>query len=313
MYDRFEAAAERIVQGTATEEAPWLVLDGSDPHRHKVQIGEFLAARARAHLRRRAERAAGQQAADSQLERQDVQPGVSRVLAGLDLSVALAKHDYRRELVECQARLSRLYRRARERGVSTVLVFEGWDAAGKGGAIRRLTAALDARGYRVISVAAPTEDELAHHYLWRFWRRLPRTGRVTVFDRSWYGRVLVERVEGLASPEEWGRAYDEINEFERQLTDHGNVVLKFWFHISPEEQERRFAARAETPHKRWKLTDEDWRNRSRWGAYELAVDEMVRRTDSETAPWILVEGEDKPFARVKVLREVCGRLERALD
>jgi polyphosphate:AMP phosphotransferase len=314
MYDRFIAAAEHIVQSTATEKAPWLILDGPDEYRRVIEAGEHIVSRLREHLDARLARPKkGAREAAPPAEAPAPESGGSQLLAGLDLSLSLDKKTYQRELQEHQASLSRLHRRAKERGVSTVLVFEGWDAGGKGGAIRRLTAAMDARGYRVVSIAAPTDEELAHHYLWRFWSRLSRAGRVSIFDRSWYGRVLVERVEGLATPSEWERAYDEIREFEEQLTDHGIVVLKFWFQISHEEQERRFEARAKTPHKRWKLTEEDWRNRGKWDAYERAVDDMIRRTSTEDAPWILVEGNHKPFARIKVLREVCGRLRRALN
>ena len=193
-----------------------------------------------------------------------------------------------------------------------VLLFEGWDAAGKGGAIRRVVRALDARFYRVIAVAAPTEEERAHHYLWRFWRHVPRAGRVTIFDRSWYGRVLVERIEGFAKEREWMRAYAEINDFESELAGHGIVLKKFWIHTTPEEQEVRFKSRAEDPLKSWKLTEEDWRNRDRWEAYERAVSDMVERTSTQMAPWSLIEGNDKRHARVRVLAEVCTALEKAL-
>jgi polyphosphate kinase 2 (PPK2 family) len=192
------------------------------------------------------------------------------------------------------------------------VVFEGWDAAGKGGAIRRITAALDARDYRVISIAAPSDEERAQHYLWRFWRYLPRAGRFTIFDRSWYGRVLVERVEGFATEREWRRAYAEINDFEQRLVDHGNILVKFWIHITREVQEERFKARLQVPHKRWKITDEDWRNREKWGDYEMAVNTMIEKTSTRTAPWVLVEGNDKRYARIKVLEAVCNNLERAL-
>jgi polyphosphate kinase 2 (PPK2 family) len=191
-------------------------------------------------------------------------------------------------------------------------VFEGWDAAGKGGAIRRVTASLDARTSRVVPIAAPTDEERAQHYLWRFWRHLPRKGLVTIFDRSWYGRVLVERVEGFAAPAEWQRAYREINAFEEQLVEHGIVVVKYWLHVSPEEQLRRFKDREKSPFKSWKLTDEDWRNRERWQDYSRAVNEMVERTSSHLAPWTLVEANDKCFARIKVLDTVCQRLAKAL-
>ncbi len=228
------------------------------------------------------------------------------------MGLSLDKTRYREKLARAQAKLNQLHRKALERGVSTVLVFEGPDAAGKGGAIRRLTAALDARHVQVIPIAAPTDEERAHHYLWRFWRHLSRAGRVTIFDRSWYGRVLVERVEGFASEEEWRRAYAEINDFEEQLIEHGTVLRKFWLHITKEEQLARFQAREKTPYKRWKLTDEDWRNRERWDDYAAAVNDMVEQTSTKKAPWVLVEGNDKRFARVKVATTVCEAMARAL-
>ena len=193
-----------------------------------------------------------------------------------------------------------------------VVVFEGQDAAGKGGSIRRLTRALDARFYQVIPVSAPTDEEAAHPYLWRFWRHVPRHGHVRIFDRSWYGRVLVERIEGFASEEDWQRAFAEINAFEEQLADGGCLVLKFWLAISAEEQLRRFREREATGYKRYKLTDEDWRNRDKWGAYEAAAAEMVERTSSAVAPWTLVAAEDKRHARVTVLETIADRLEREL-
>ena len=197
-------------------------------------------------------------------------------------------------------------------GQSTVLVFEGPDAAGKGGAIRRTVGSLDARAYRVHQFAAPTDVERAHHYLWRFWSKLPRAGYVSVFDRSWYGRVLVERLEGFATEEEWRRAYNEINDFESQIVDRGILLLKFWLHISPEEQLRRFEERANSTYKHWKLTDEDWRNRELFGAYETAAHDMVQFTSTGEAPWILVEGDSKHHARLKVLTAVCEGLEKSL-
>jgi len=202
---------------------------------------------------------------------------------------------------------------ARQKGVSTILVFEAPDAGGKGGAIRRLAAAMDARNYQVFGFAAPTDEEKAQHYLWRFWRHLERAGRFTIFDRSWYGRVLVERVEGYANEDEWRRASAEINDFEEQLIEHGTVLSKFWIHINMDEQLERFRLREATPYKRWKLTEEDWRNRKKWDEYELAVNDMVQYTSTSLAPWTLVPGNDKRVARVKTLETVCGRLEAALD
>jgi polyphosphate kinase 2 (PPK2 family) len=196
-----------------------------------------------------------------------------------------------------------------------VVAAEGWDAAGKGGSLRRVTEKLDPRGYQVYSIAAPEGDDKNHHYLWRFWRRLtpPDDKQILIFDRSWYGRVLVERVEGFAADGEWQRAYREINDFERQLTDAGMILVKLWFHISVDEQLRRFEARRSTPHKEWKLTDEDWRNREKWPAYEEAVDDMLRETSTPRSPWTLIAGNDKLWARIKTQRSVINAVEEALD
>jgi polyphosphate kinase 2 (PPK2 family) len=196
--------------------------------------------------------------------------------------------------------------------MTVIAVFEGNDAAGKGGSIRRITSAVDARQYEVVPIAAPTEEERAQPYLWRFWRYIPRRGRVTIFDRSWYGRVLVERVEGFCSQADWMRAYQEINDFEAQLVRHNIVVVKFWLTISKDEQLRRFEDRKKTGFKRFKITDEDWRNREKWDAYEQAICDMVDRTSTEIAPWTLVEANDKNFARIKVLKTLCQRIEAAM-
>ena len=199
------------------------------------------------------------------------------------------------------------------KGISSVFVFEGWDAAGKGGVIRRVTAAMDAGHYRVIPIAAPTDEELAHHYLWRFWRNLPRAGHTAIFDRSWYGRVLVERLEGFASEIEWRRAYVEINDFEEQIVQQGSVVMKFWLHIDADEQLRRFKAREKVPFKKYKITADDYRNRERWNGYEIAADEMIQRTSTEFARWHLIAANDKRWARLQVLETVCEALEKRLE
>jgi polyphosphate kinase 2 (PPK2 family) len=234
------------------------------------------------------------------------------ILAAVDLGLRLDEKSYSATMKELQARLHllglALYRQQRP----AILVFEGWDAAGKGGAIQRLTAELDPRAYVVHAIAAPAGDDKLRHYLYRFWRRLPPRGQFGIFDRSWYGRVLVERVEGFARADEWRRAYAEINEFERQLTEFGTIICKFWIHISPEEQLRRFQERQNVPYKAWKLTDEDWRNREKWPLYEEAVDEMLLRSSTPTAPWTVVESEDKRYGRVKVLHTVVQRLEAEL-
>ena len=228
------------------------------------------------------------------------------------MSLSLSKNDYELALKEARADLALLCRRAKQCRLSSLLVFEGVDAAGKGGAIRRLTAGLDARDYRVIPIAAPTDEERAQHYLWRFWRHLPRAGRITIFDRSWYGRVLVERIEGFATADEWMRAYSEINDFEEQLAQEGTILIKFWVHITKEEQYRRFKQRETIAFKKWKLTEEDWRNRAKWEDYEIAVNDMVGKTSTHDAPWVLVEGNDKNHARIKVIQTVCDRLRAAI-
>ncbi|MEF3272815.1 MAG: hypothetical protein K6356_00185 [Chloroflexus sp.] len=233
-------------------------------------------------------------------------------LQRVDLSLRLADDEYHRELKRLQAKLYLLGLQVYHQQRPVVLVFEGWDAAGKGGAIQRLTAELDPRAYTVHAIAAPVGDDKARHYLYRFWRRLPPRGQFAIFDRSWYGRVLVERVEGFARPDEWRRAYAEINQFERQLVDFGAIIAKFWLHISPEEQLRRFAERQNVPYKAWKLTEEDWRNREKWPAYLEAANEMLLRTSTPFAPWTIVEAEDKKYARIKILRTTVHALETEL-
>jgi len=235
-----------------------------------------------------------------------------KLIRELDLSQSLAKDEYRKELEEQQQRFGRKVRSKKFRKRSLILAFEGSDAAGKGGAIRRVTGALDARLYRVVPVAAPTEEEQAQPYLWRFWRHVPGHEGIVIFDRTWYGRVLVERVEGFCTEAEWMRAYDEINEFEEQLVENGAVICKFWLQIGKDEQLRRFQEREQTGFKRFKITPEDWRNREKWEAYEQAVADMVDRTSTRLAPWTLVEANDKYFARVKVLRTICRALDAAL-
>jgi polyphosphate:AMP phosphotransferase len=311
MYDRFIAAGEQTIGATSTVQAPWQIVEGRDEEYRSLTVGESLRDAIAGRL------AAAERPASDPPSVRPARPAAApavgpTVLSRLDMTKRVDKRTFERELLRYQGELNRLQRRAARESVSTILVFEGMDAAGKGGAIRRVTAALDARDYQVIPIAAPTDEELAHHYLWRFWRHLPRAGRLTIFDRSWYGRVLVERVEAFATPAEWRRAYAEINQFEDQLLDHGVVLVKYWIHITNDEQLRRFKAREQSDVKRWKITAEDWRNRAKWRAYEEAVNEMVARTSTRQAPWTLVEGNDKHHARIRVLQTVCGRLKQAL-
>lgn len=237
------------------------------------------------------------------------------VLDTLDLTLSLDRKKYVHELRTQQLHLRMLAHELYEKGRSVVVVFEGWDASGKGGNIRRLTEMLDPRGYQVFAMAAPAGDDATHHYLWRFWRRLmpPDEKQILIFDRSWYGRVMVERLEGFATEQEWKRAYREINDFERQLTDFGTVVVKFWLHISQDEQLARFESRKRTLRKAWKLTDEDWRNREKWDQYSEAANDMLVKTSTLSAPWTIVEGNDKYFARVKTISVLVDSIAAAMD
>lgn len=234
------------------------------------------------------------------------------MLRTLDLNLKLERAEYDVQLTRRQIQLRELGWQVYQQQRPVVLVFEGWDAAGKGGIIKRITEKIDPRGYVVYPISAPQGEDKTRHYLYRFWRRLPERGQIAIFDRSWYGRVLVERVEGFCSPSEWKRAYKEINSFERQLRDSGTIVVKFWIQISREEQLRRFEERQRIGYKAWKLTDEDWRNRAKWSDYEEAVREMLLKTGTRPAPWTLVEGNDKCWARVKVLSRLVEVLSHDL-
>ena len=235
------------------------------------------------------------------------------MLDTLDLSTSLTKEGYVRDLIRHQVAVHTLGYQVYLQKRPVIIVYEGWDAAGKGGNIKRVTEKLDPRGYVVHAIAAPAGEDKTHHYLWRFWRRLPERGQIAIFDRSWYGRVLVERVEGFCTEEEWKRAYREINHFERQLVDYGTIIFKFWIHISQEEQLRRFEERERTAYKAWKLSDEDWRNRAKWSDYEEAVSEMLLRTSTLSAPWTVVEGDCKWYARIRVLKMLVDGLSSHLN
>jgi polyphosphate:AMP phosphotransferase len=308
LYDRFVDAAERVMERTSTDYAPWTIIEGDDERYRNLTVSSIV----RDAIQNRLADSARVSSRSAGTKRQRSPAVRSTVLSRLDMSRQVDRFEFRRALEEQQGRLNVLHRKARERGVSVILVFEGWDAAGKGGAIRRVTAALDAASYQIVPIAAPTDEERSHHYLWRFWRHLPRSGTLTIFDRSWYGRVLVERVEGFALPAQWLRAYSEINQFEEQLVDHGIVVVKYWLHISRDEQLRRFRERRRLSFKQWKLTDEDWRNRRKWNEYHAAVNEMFARTSTGIAPWTPVEANDKYYARLKVIKVLSDRLKLAL-
>ena len=307
-YDRFYRISEDTLRRTSTASAPWIVVEGSNPEYRAVTVGRTLLESMRKRLALRVERrVAKSQAAP-------IVRAVDRlhVLQAMDLSLRLERKAYSKRMKELQARLALATRNPRFMRHHVICVFEGMDAAGKGGAIRRITKALDARLYHTIPVAAPTDEERAQPYLWRFWRHVPRKGRFTLYDRSWYGRVLVERIEGFCAEADWMRAYAEINDFEEQLAGHGAIVAKFWLQISKEEQLRRFKEREKTRFKRFKITAEDWRNRRKWDDYQSAAADMIERTSTAHAPWTLVGANDKYHARVKILETLVDALERAL-
>ena len=300
-WERFVSVSQQVVSETHDALNPWHIVDASDPLARDLRVAEIIETALDA----------GDVVSRNSSSATEASPAAP--LGNVDLTARLPKTRYRARLPELQQRVHDLGWELRARDRSVVLVFEGWDAAGKGGAIRRVTQALDARLYRTITIAAPTEEERAHHYLWRFWRHLPMRGNLTIYDRSWYGRLLVERVEGFASDAEVSRAAHEICAFESQLIEGGVAVHKFWLHISPEEQLERFREREVTPWKRHKITDEDWRNRDRWDDYVEAVNDAVAATHTEAAPWHLVPANCKRHARIEVLETVCEALEQVLQ
>lgn len=305
-YDEFVAVCEDTLRATSTGEAPWQVIEGSDPQYRSLTAGRLLLEVLNARLK----------GAPLKLSPSVPPPGPSidrkNILNSLDYSRALAPKAYHKRLEKAQARLNQLTRDKEMRDRSLVIVFEGMDAAGKGSTIRRVTRALDARFYRVIPIAAPTDEERAQPYLWRFWRHIPGHGKAVIFDRSWYGRVLVERVEGICSEADWMRAYHEINDFEEQLADAGALVAKFWMAVTPQEQLRRFKEREKIAYKRFKITDEDWRNRKKWPQYERAICDMIERTSTEVGRWNLIAANDKLLARVTVIERLCAHIESQL-
>ena len=318
MYNQFIETAERTITETNTAFAPWHIVEGADKKHRILTVAEIILDALKTRLKEHGHEPTPELLIDASAT--DVEDPIPEppdrhvtVFSTLDMESSLPKPEYRNQLAAQQRRIHLLNRKAIEQNRSSVLVFEGPDAGGKGGAIRRIIPTLDARNYRVLQYGAPTDEEASRHYLWRFWRHLQRAGQLTIFDRSWYGRVLVERIEGFASESEWKRAYAEINDFEDQLVEHGTILVKFWLHITPEEQMKRFEARMRTPHKRWKITPEDWRNRGKWYDYETAAHDMVKYTSTHVSPWEMVPANDKNFARIKVLETFGDYLEAALN
>ena len=305
-YDKFSQVSEHVLHETSTADAPWIVVEGEDANYRSLTVAKLLLKEIRHRLDAQPELIELSDAAPLLPPIDDLQ-----LLDTLQLDQEYSKKDYKIELEKLQGRLNLLSRHPKFQEHSVIMVFEGNDAAGKGGSIRRITAALDARQFTIIPVAAPSEDERTQPYLWRFWRHIPRKNRVSIFDRSWYGRVLVERVEGFCKEADWMRAYSEINDFEEQLAVQGAIVVKFWLAISKEEQLKRFKEREAIGFKRFKITEEDWRNREKWDDYVCAVGDMVERTSTDIAPWTLVEANNKYYARIKILKTLCEAIEEA--
>lgn len=303
-YKRFTSAYDEFMKITS-EAAPWNILDG---RRRKTAVRDALKL-----LVERIDRGLDEgKYIGNPFEEKMALKKMPR-LSEVDLSLTIDDEDYKAELKRLQTRLTELHNIIYRKKIPVILCYEGWDAAGKGGNIRRVTYPLDPRGVDVHPIASPLPHELNRHFLWRFWTRLPKTGHICIFDRTWYGRVMVERLEGFCGEKDWKRAYNEINEFERMLTDWGAVVLKFWIHIDKETQLARFTERENTPEKRWKITDEDWRNREKWDMYEPAIDEMLQKTSTKNAPWYIIESNDKKYARIRTLKIIVKALEKACD
>lgn len=310
-YDEYLKAYDDMLEKTDTDFAPWTIIEATDREYAAVKILTCVADRLKETIAQRSKETAADKPQVSDQTEGTAQMRTS-VLSQVNLDKCYEKEEYKKRLKSLQKRLEILHSEIYKKRIPVVLAFEGWDAGGKGGAIKRLTEKMDPRGYEVIPTASPNDIEKAHHYLWRFWRAMPKDGHVAIFDRTWYGRVMVERIEGFCSTQEWKRAYKEINEMEAQLANSGAVIIKFWMQIDKDEQEKRFHERMDNPEKNWKITEEDWRNREKWDQYEVAVDEMLIRTSTACAPWIVVEGNCKYYARIKVLETFVEALEKRL-
>ena len=317
-YDAYKEMNDEMLQKTDTDFAPWHIIEATDKEFATVKIYSAVIAAMEQKIQEvKRQKEAKVTAAKKKTvvaEKPEGEDSVLRTssLNSVDLSLCYSKEEYKEKLDKLQNRIQELHGELYRKRIPVILGFEGWDAGGKGGAIKRLTEKMDPRGYQVNPTAAPNDIERAHHYLWRFWNNVPKKGHIAIFDRTWYGRVMVERIEGFCSKEEWSRAYKEINDMEANWVHSGAVVLKFWLQIDKDEQERRFRERMENPEKQWKITDEDWRNREKWDQYEQAVDDMLVHTSTTYAPWIIVEGNNKYYARIKVLESVIDAIEKRL-
>ena len=305
-YDDCIEVYDKYLKDTNNPTAPWYIIDSKDKKFAELQVLEFL--------NQGIETALKNKSLAAPILQNTFPLKKSPMLKDVDLKdKTLTDEEYEKRLDELQDELRDLHNKLYRKKIPVIIAYEGWDAAGKGGNIKRITGALDPRGYEVLPIASPEPHEKARHFLWRFWTRLPRTGHVAIFDRTWYGRVMVERIEGFCSENDWQRAYNEINEFEKELTDWGAVVIKFWVQIDKKTQLKRFKERQANPEKQWKISDEDWRNREKWDQYETAIDEMIKKTSTEFAPWYILESVDKKYARIKALEIVIDRIKEACN
>lgn len=309
-YEEYLIAIEDMLTKTDTEFAPWTIVEAHDRRFATLKIFQTVINAVEKRIIEIERQSKEKKVKDIILPEQNILN--SSILSKIDLSKTLTREEYEKELKKYQDRIRELEHLIYSKRIPVVIVYQGWDAAGKGGNIKRLVEGLDPRGYQVIPISAPNDVEKIHHYLWRFWIAIPKAGHIAIFDRSWYGRVLDERIEGFCTEEEWKRAFREINEFEQQLVDFGTVLIKFWLHIDKEEQLRRFEDRKNTPHKQWKLGEEDWRNRAKWDNYLVAIDEMLYRTSNQYAPWTVIESNCKLYARIKALKTVVEEVEKKL-
>lgn len=317
LYDEYLEAVEEMLERTSTADATWTIVKTHERRYARIKIFQTLISAIEQALIAKGQAKAFEESTKNVVLETSPSylPEVvidDSVLKTIDLTKSLLREEYQLKLKDLQEKVRALEHEIHMYRVPVIITYEGWDAAGKGGNIKRLTENLDPRGYEVIPIAAPTGEEKVHHYLWRFWKHIPKAGHLTIFDRTWYGRVLVERVEGFCKTHEWQRAYREINEFEKHLTSYGTVLVKFWLHIDPNEQLKRFQERQQDSSKSWKITDEDWRNREKWQEYDRAICEMIQRTSTSYAPWTIVESVDKYYARIKVLQTVVDAIEAAL-
>ncbi len=301
---KYEKAFSTFIEATNTEKSPWHVIDGSKKGLVELQVCHLLVDGIEEAIKRNEKTVSIPENCFPLVQ----MPKLEEV----DLNKSLSREDYEKELQKAQKKLKALHNKIYNQGIPVIIAYEGWDAAGKGGNIKRLTSALDARGFVVHPIASPDVHEKNRHFLWRFWNRLPKTGHIAIFDRTWYGRVMVERLEGFCSENDWQRAYNEINEFEKNLSDWGAVIVKFWIQIDKDTQLKRFHEREANPEKQWKITDEDWRNRDKWDAYEIAVNEMLEKTSTQFAPWTIIQSNDKLYARIQAINVVIDAIEQKL-